>query len=157
NGINDSGQIAGGTTPFPTTLSQAFLFTPSTPNGSGGTTTAFLSSQGGSSIATAINNYGQMIGFLNTNTFLWTPATPNGSSGSLNTNQQLQGVNGINNFGQAVMNQNICTGNCDHPVFQTTLFTPSAANAPNGNISQLPGLVGSTNNMLQAINSGGTV
>jgi len=99
-----------------------------------------------------INNYGQIAGvqyttpYARTGTgFLWTPSSPNAATGTVNTDPRFQGLVGINDFGEAIMN-------AQPPV----LFTPLAPHLATGSFTALTGLPG-TNPQLVAINSGGAI
>jgi len=92
-----------------------------------------------------INSYGQIAGTQQGSGFLWTPSSPNGATGTVNRDARLNGLAGINDFGQAIIN-------AQPPL----LFVPYAANAVGGNFFPLTGLPGS-NPVLVAINSSGTI
>lgn len=68
--------------------SQAFLWTPDTPNGTTGVTVSLggLTGPDGVSYGYGINNLGQIAGFSYPGVcFLWTPDEPNGTTGSYNS------------------------------------------------------------------------
>jgi len=143
--VNDRGQVVG-----TTSLSQAFLWSPDSPNGTSGTVTPLFQGTAAwdPSRAIAINTFGQITGVQAGTSFIWTPSSPNGTAGTLNTDSRLAGQNGIggiNDFGQAIVNN------------PASLFTPTVANGATGSFTPIPALPGYTNNYLIAINRGGTI
>jgi probable HAF family extracellular repeat protein len=111
-GINNSGQVTGfsytseevplGQPP----LTHAFLWTPTTNNGTAGTLHD-LGSPGVASAGYAINDRGQVTGIVHTgsghNAFLWTPTSPNGVTGAtqlIGTDDRFSEGRAINASGQ---------------------------------------------------------
>jgi probable HAF family extracellular repeat protein len=141
--LNDSGEVAGYTS---TGLGrQAFLWTPSAPNGSTGTATVFLANAAN---VLGINATGQIAGTL-TSPYLWSPSVPQGSTGTANTDSRFAGITGINDYGQAIMN----SGGQQ----QILLFTPSVPNGASGTFTSISGLPGSSSNYAVAINRNGAI
>ena len=121
-GVSDLGQVVGilaaaqaGGPGFP------FLWSPTSTNGTSGSLVPFLGNvESGSPVA--INNFGQIAGSFG----IWTPSTANGTTGTLNTDGQLNGVVGINDFGQVIMGS-----------AYTDLFTPSVPHGSSGTFTLL--------------------
>jgi probable HAF family extracellular repeat protein len=165
-GINDFGQVTGwsGAIPGGTIFgSRAFLWTPTTPNGTTGSMIDLgpLSGASDGSLGTAINASGQVAGFsANDRAFLWTPATPHGTTGSMAPLGSLSGPTGtsqgigINTAGQV-------TGMSFPPPpggRSPFLWTPSTPNGTTGSMVNLGGLSGGSNNSLGSkVNDAGQV
>jgi probable HAF family extracellular repeat protein len=94
-GINDPGQIVG-LTNMPSAGDRAYVWTPTTPNGTTGVMVSIgVLGTGWSSQGNGINNAGQVVGWSywtndptdghdnEQHAFLWTPAVPNGSTGAM--------------------------------------------------------------------------
>src|SRR5688572_6782623 len=108
--INSMGQVAGYSSAADG--GRAFLWTPSTPNGTTGSLTnlGFLPSGASGSVASGINDRGQVVGnsglFPFQHAFLWSPTTPNGITGSMTEIGFLPGLanasdaTAINAYGQ---------------------------------------------------------
>src|SRR5262245_10288462 len=64
--INGSGQVIGGSFSPDSITARAFLWTPTTPNGTSGTMTDLGTLGGTSSYVTDINAFGQVIGYSQT-------------------------------------------------------------------------------------------
>jgi probable HAF family extracellular repeat protein len=97
-GINDSGQVAGHAYPPADSSIDAFLWTPTTPNGTSGALHDLGTIGGQYSYSYGINAGGQVVGQSGTSDgllrgFLWTPITANGASGSMIDLQTLGGMN----------------------------------------------------------------
>ncbi len=121
--INNAGQVVSNDT-------QAYLFTPNTPNGTAGTT-AMLGTLPGATGAdgVALNDIGQVVGTSGPSAFLWSSG-----SGMLNLNNlldpasgngwTLQHAVGINNLGQ-IVGTGLLNG-----VSESFLLTPMAVPEP---------------------------
>jgi probable HAF family extracellular repeat protein len=88
-GINDMGQVTGASGNASGAPRHAFLWTPTTPNGSTGSMIDLGDLPGGLDYSggSAVNSIGQVAGFGQVpgtaHAFLWTPTTPNGTTGSM--------------------------------------------------------------------------
>src|SRR5258705_13123165 len=88
NGLNLSGQVTGESFTTNDAATHAFVWKPSTPNGTSGTTYDLLTLGGSDSHGYGINSAGQETGASHTtrdsagHAFLWEPSTPNGTSGT---------------------------------------------------------------------------
>jgi probable HAF family extracellular repeat protein len=113
HGVNASGQIVGGNVLTGVSGPQAFLWTPTTPNGSMGHRTDLgnLPNGGLDSQALGINDIGQIVGIgrdanSSIRAFLWTQSDGmvnlNGLLDSSGTGWSLGFANSINNLGQIV-------------------------------------------------------
>lgn len=121
--INSYGQVVGDS--YTGNGTDAFLWTPTTPNGTTGTMIDLGSLDNGAfpasnpSTAYAINAAGQVVGESATSNgaihaFLWTPTTPNGTTGSMidldasvgSKSFTLYSATGINDLGQIVGQSN---------------------------------------------------
>ena len=97
--INASGQVSGSSLTTADAAYHAFLWKPSTPNGTSGTMHDLLTLGGTESFGGTINASGQVAGFSNTtgdaayHAYLWTPTTPNGTSGTMLDLATLGGLN----------------------------------------------------------------
>jgi probable HAF family extracellular repeat protein len=117
NAINNWGQVVG-ESDTGSAGNHAFLWTPSTPNGTSGTMIdlGFMAGGSGDSEAEAINTARQVVGGTSLpngglhHAFLWTPTTPNGTTGTMldrntligSSTVSLQAATGINDRGQIV-------------------------------------------------------
>jgi probable HAF family extracellular repeat protein len=99
--INASGQISGSSLTTGDAAHHAYLWKPSTPNGTTGTMYDLLTLGGSDSFGGALNAGGQVAGFSRTtgnsryHAFLWTPTVPNGTSGTM---QDLTTLGGLNSY-----------------------------------------------------------
>ena len=99
--INASGQVSGSSLTTGDAAYHAFLWKPSTPNGTSGTMHDLLTLGGTESFGGTINASGQVAGFSYTtgdaayHAYLWTPTTPNGTSGTM---QDLATLGGLNSY-----------------------------------------------------------
>jgi probable HAF family extracellular repeat protein len=157
-GINDFGQVAGGSG-FP----QLYLWTPTTANGTTGSMINLGELPGEvAGFAFGINSFGQVVGECGgvgaPHAFLWTPHSPNGMSGQMIDLGALPGggdfcrANGINSYGQVVGLSSASTGT------RAFLWTPATQNGSEGlmiDLGDLPG--GDDFSAAQGINSRGQV
>jgi probable HAF family extracellular repeat protein len=151
DGINDYGQVVGRSTAGFT--DHAFLWTPDTANGIGGTLFDLeLVSPGSQSNAFEINSYGQVVGHglgggLD-KAFLWTPDSPNGSTGTkVDLDSGSSYASGINSLGQVVGHGSSIGGG-------TFLWNPTT---PNGSTGSMINLSHDTQIMRPDINDYGQV
>jgi len=141
--INDRGQVVGTTDFTAFRTSEAFLWTPDTPNGTTGSMVAFAGSAEDYTTFTAqaINSFGQIIGQYAGYSYIWTPSAANGTTGTLDADVHLDRLAAINDLGQGV----ISGGQ------QMILFTPASPNSTQGTFTTLGTDTG------VAINRNGTV
>jgi len=99
--INAGGQVSGSSLTTGDAAYHAFLWKPSTPNGTSGTMYDLLTLGGTDSFGGTINANGQVAGFSYTtgdaayHAYLWTPTTPNSTSGTM---QDLATLGGLNSY-----------------------------------------------------------
>ncbi len=99
--INARGQVAGSSLKTGDAAYHAFLWKPSTPNGTSGTMHDLGTLGGTESFGGSINDSGQVAGFSNPtgdaayHAYLWTPTTPGGTSGTM---QDLATLGGRNSY-----------------------------------------------------------
>jgi len=147
-GINASGQITGNGfaagTDYLTGDRRAFLWTPTSPNG----TTGFMLDLGarpegfGYSTGQAINAFGQVIGYSNS-TYLWTPSTPNGPYGSMVDLGSLPGGSAHNTFADSINDSGQVAGSSDAITgTRAYLWTPTTPNGTTGSMIDLGDLPG---------------
>ena len=104
-GINAAGQVTGASDTTGDSATHAFLWKPSTPNGTSGTMHDLGSLGGTESNGSAINASGQVAGSSLKNgdaayrAFLWKPSTPNGTSGTM---YDLGTLGGTESFGGSI-------------------------------------------------------
>src|SRR3990172_5711909 len=97
--INASGQVSGSSLTTADAAYHAFLWKPTTPNGTSGTMYDLGTLGGTESFGGSINASGQVAGFSYTtghaayHAYLWTPTTPNGTSGTMLDLATLGGLN----------------------------------------------------------------
>jgi hypothetical protein len=142
-GINSYGQVVG---ILDAGIGSAFLWTPSTPNG----TTGSLVDLGNRNEASAINDYGQVVGCslmcrpgsATSPSRLWTPTIPNGTSGTWTNlpaptvSGVMEAAKGINNSGQIV---GTGLGGATTQIF---LWSPTAPNGTTGSAVGLGDIAG---------------
>jgi probable HAF family extracellular repeat protein len=126
----------------------AFLWKPSTPNGTSGTMHDLGSLGGSESNGSAINASGQvsgsslMNGDVHYRAFLWKPTLPNGTSGTMYNLGTLGGTESfggsINGSGQ-VAGFSYTTGHADYHAF---LWTPTMPNGTSGTMQDIGTLGG---------------
>jgi uncharacterized membrane protein len=110
--INRTGQIAGSSALSGNERYRAFLWNPSTANGTTGAMVELGALEGVSSYGRGINSLGEVVGRVEDDwAFIWRPTTPNGSTGSLiDLNTLIDPISGwtlmsaeaINDVGQIV-------------------------------------------------------
>lgn len=160
--INSYGQVVGWSSTAGTT--RAFLWSPTTPNGTAGSMVDLGDLPGGTdqSAAFGMNALGQVVGFSKdasgNRAFLWTPTQPNGSIGSMIDLGGLPGgtnnhsARGINSLGQVVGEVSTTAGT------RAFLWSPTIPNGTSGSmidLGELPSTSGG--NIAYAINSFGQV
>ncbi len=145
SGINSMGQVVGNSSSY-TAGGHAFLWTPTSPNGSMGSMIDLGALPGGIDDSTAfgINSFGQVVGnsffpVVRPRAFLWSPASRNGTSGSMIDIGYLPGGDGsstaygINALGQVVGDSTVGLHPGqqyqDHHAF---IWTPTMPNATTG-------------------------
>jgi len=158
--INASGQVAG--YGFVGGTDHAFLWSPTTPNGTTGSLLDLGAAPNNMGLAQAINDFGQVAGMyypLPTATLLWTPQAPHGTTGSLtNLGDVATGrgdtfAYGINSFGQIAVQSTLAGG-----IARAALWTPNAPNNPNlGTWRDLGNVPGGDRAAPRAINARGQV
>jgi hypothetical protein len=131
----------------------AFLWSPTTPNTTSGTRTAFLGNVPPSN-ALAINSYGQVVGSQGGTSFIWTPSTPNGTTGTIDSDTGLAGAVGLNDYGQVITSGTV--NSAPFVGFQPVLFTPSVAQGNTGTFTTLEQIYAGHGSSI-AINSSGSV
>jgi probable HAF family extracellular repeat protein len=134
NAINSRGQVVGEVSSA--TGHHAFLWSPTTPNGTTGSMVDLGALPGEFSISAAhdINSHGQVVGDSGpgccTRAFLWTPEVPNGSTGTMidlndvldpasRRSWRLRNATAINDLGQIV-----AIGVSDDGIERSLLLTP---------------------------------
>ncbi len=161
-GINATGQVTGASDKTGNAATHAFLWKPSTPNGTSGTMHDLLTLGGTISNGGAINATGQVSGSSLTtgdaayHAFLWQPSTPNGISGTMHDLSTLGGTESfggsINATGQVAGFSNT-TGDAAYHAY---LWTPTTTNGTNGTMLDLTTL-GGLNSYSYNVGSGGQV
>src|SRR3954469_23342798 len=147
-GINATGQVTGASDKTGDSKTHAFLWKPSTPNGTSGTMFNLGSLGGTESNGGAINASGQVSGSSLTNgdaayhAFLWKPTTPNGTSGAMYDLGTLGGTESfagaINTSGQ-IAGFSYPTGNAAYHAY---LWTRTTLNGTTGTMQDLATLGG---------------
>ena len=161
-GINAAGQVTGASDRTGDTRTHAFLWKPSTPNGTSGTMHNLGSLGGTESNGSAINASGQVSGSSLTtadaayHAFLWKPSTPNGTSGTMHDLLTLGGTESfggsINASGQVAGFSNT-TGDAAYHAY---LWTPTMPNGTSGTMLDLATL-GGLNSYSYNVGAGGQV
>jgi probable HAF family extracellular repeat protein len=161
-GINADGQVTGGSDTTGDTATHAFLWKPSTPNGTSGTMYDLGTLGGSESNGSAINASGQVAGSSLKNgdsayrAFLWKPTTPGGTSGTmhdLGTFGGTESVGGAINAGGQVAGFSYTTGHADYHAF---LWTPTTPIGTSGTMLDLTTL-GGLNSYSYNVGAGGQV
>lgn len=165
--INSLGQIAGYSDA--STGRRAFLWTPSTPNGTTGSMIDLGDLPGGDDFSRSrgINDSGQVTGWsgampggsiFGSRAFLWTPATPNGTTGSM-TDLGTLPEGGDASLGFAINAYGQVTGNTSGSgaADRGFLWTPSTPNGTTGSMTPLGALSDSGWSHGLAINASGQV
>lgn len=143
NGINSYGQIAGDSAPgFPS----PFLWTPTTPNATTGTSVTLPQPASGFWSGVDINDYGQIVAGLPTSfppvpppkVYLWKPTVPNGSAGTWTLLSGLSIAGRINASGQVAGYADVPFSSADHMV----LWSPTTPNGTSGSTVDLGDLPG---------------
>jgi probable HAF family extracellular repeat protein len=152
--INASGQVVGFASTTGDNGTRAFLWTPTSPNGTTGTTYDIGTLGGSYTSGHGVNASGQVVGESDTNgavaghAFLWTPTIPNGSTGTMQDLGTLGGTVsqafGINDSGQMTGDAFLTGDVSEHPFLY------------NGTMYDL-GTLGGSNGTGSAINAGGQV
>jgi probable HAF family extracellular repeat protein len=163
--INSRGQLAGDASRNFGAERRAFLWT-STADGTFASTTNLgdLPGGGDESSAQAINEYGQAVGFSDTETgfraFLWTPNVANGIDGAMIELETLANdpealAEDINSLGQVVG----CSGFSVLAAEQTRAFlwTPSTPNGTSGTIIDLNSFIDSTSAAVWSLRSANAI
>ena len=161
-GINATGQVTGDSDRTGDSTTHAFLWKPSTPNGTSGTMHDLGSLGGTESDGGAINASGQVSGSSLTtgdaayHAFLWKPTTPNGTSGTMHDLLTLGGTESfggtINASGQ-VAGFSYTTGDAAYHAY---LWTPTTPNGTSGTMLDLATL-GGLNSYSYNVGAGGQV
>ena len=151
--INDSGQVAGyaaNYTPGSQRPERAYLWKPSSPNGTSGTIIDLGELAGGNdeSYAFGVNNFGQVVGRSHTangtRAFLWQPTSANAMTGTLTNLGVAAGhpqseAAGINDSGHVVGASYTSTIS---KIGHAALWTPTTANGASGSFIDLGDLPG---------------
>jgi probable HAF family extracellular repeat protein len=161
-GINAAGQVTGASDTTGDAATHAFLWKPTTPNGTSGTMHDLGSLGGTESNGSAINASGQVAGSsLKTGdahyrAFLWKPTTPNGTGGTmydLGTLGGTESFGGAINAGGQVAGFSYTTGHTDYHAY---LWTPTTLNGTSGTMVDL-GTLGGRNSYSYNVGAGGQV
>jgi probable HAF family extracellular repeat protein len=161
-GINAAGQVTGASDTAGDTASQAFLWKPTTPNGTSGTMYDLGSLGGTESNGSAINASGQVSGSSLTNgdahfrAFLWKPTLPNGASGTM---YNLGTLGGNESFGGAINANGQVAGfsyTTGNSMYHAYLWTPTSPNGISGTMQDI-GTLGGHNSYSYNIGVGGQV
>ena len=161
-GINATGQVTGDSDKSGDATTHAFMWKPSTPNGTSGTMHDLGTLGGTESDGGAINAGGQVSGTSLTNgeaayhAFLWKPATPNGTSGTMHDLLTLGGTDsygGTINTGGQVAGFSSTTGDAAYHAY---LWTPTIPNGTSGAMLDLTTL-GGLNSYGYNVGAGGQV
>jgi probable HAF family extracellular repeat protein len=156
--INSVGQIVGSSADGD--KSQSFLWNPSAPNSTTGSMMELdiATAEHNHNTATAINSFGQVVGYSVGMAYLWSPTVANGTTGSAIDLGGLPGgfdstlAFGINDYGQVVGISH--TGAGQHAF----LWTPSSPNGTTGSMIDLGPLPGANGeSQAAAINAAGAV
>jgi uncharacterized membrane protein len=141
-GINSYGQVVGGANLTFASESQAYLWTPTAPNGTAG---SMQSIAGPGSFGWAVNDMGQVVGGgLPNIAFLWTPNTPNGTTGSSVFLGRLPGA-GSRTEATAINSQGDVVGtNLFSGPSRAFLWRPTTPNGTSGAIVDLNTYLSST-------------
>ena len=154
-GVNTQGQVVGIRNPIGVGTYSAFLWTPTTANGTTGNTVDLGLGQ-----ANAINTQGQVAGSSSVtgHAFLWTPTTSNGTTGAMVDLGSLGGIvstgNDINTQGQVVGSSWRSDQNSRFE--HAFLWTPTSSNGTTGTMTDL-GTLGGMSSVATSINSQGQV
>jgi probable HAF family extracellular repeat protein len=161
-GINAAGQVTGASDTTGDAATHAFLWKPTTPNGTSGTMYDLGTLGGTESNGSAINASGQVAGSSLHNAdsayraFLWNPASPNGTSGTMHDLGTLAGTEsfgGSINAGGQVAGFSYTTGDSADHAF---LWTPTTPNGTSGTMLDL-GTLGGLNSYSYNVGTGGQV
>jgi probable HAF family extracellular repeat protein len=162
--INASGQVTGLAQPA-AGFTNAFLWTPTTPNGTSGTIHDLGRLGGQFSVGRSINAGGQVAGWSNTDgepggAFLWTPTTPGGASGTMLSLGMLGGgyseARGINVGGQITGYSSLAGEEILPTIDHAFLWTPTTPGGASGTMLDL-GTLGGQYSIGNGINDNGQV
>ena len=161
-GINASGQVTGASDTTGDATTHAFLWKPTTPNGTSGTMYDLGTLGGTESNGSAVNTSGQVAGSSLKNgdsayrAFLWKPTTPNGTSGTM---YDLGTLGGTESFGGAINASGQVAGfsyTTGHAEYHAYLWTPTTPNGTSGTMQDLATL-GGHNSYSYSVGAGGQV
>jgi probable HAF family extracellular repeat protein len=161
-GINVTGQVTGASDTTGDTTTHAFLWKPTSPNGTSGTMYDLGTLGGTESNGSAINASGQVAGSSLKNgdsayrAFLWKPTTPNGTSGTMH---DLGTLGGTESFGGTINSSGQVAGfsyTTGHANYHAYLWTPTTPNGTSGTMLDL-GTLGGLNSYSYNVGAGGQV
>jgi probable HAF family extracellular repeat protein len=161
-GISAAGQVTGASDRNGDARTHAFLWKPTTPNGTSGTMHNLGSLGGTESHGSAINASGQVAGSSLTtgdaayHAFLWKPMAPNGTSGAMH---DLLTLGGAESFGSAVNASGQVAGfssTTGDAAYHAYLWTPTTPNGASGTMLDLATL-GGLNSYSYNVGAGGQV
>ncbi len=161
-GINAAGQVTGASDKTGDARTHAFLWKPSTPNGTSGTMYDLGTLGGTESNGSAINASGQVSGSslkagdAAYRAFLWKPTMPNGTSGTM---YDLGTLGGTESFGGSINASGQVSGfsyTTGDAAYHAYLWTPTTPGGTSGTMLDLTTL-GGRNSYSYNVGSGGQV